>query len=378
MILHTSKDHMSKNIVRVNLDATSIRTYDIVIGQGVLAQAGEYLAPLLASKKICIVTDETVAKLYLVHLMKTLEEAGFKACPPIILPAGEQTKNFEQLQSIVEKCLSYKLDRHSTLIALGGGVIGDITGLAAALLMRGIGFVQVPTTLLSQVDSSVGGKTGINTGAGKNLVGAFYQPKTVLIDTEALKTLPPRELKAGYAEVLKYALINDPAFFNWLEQHGKSVLEGDAAAQKYAIDASCRAKAAIVEEDETEEKDVRALLNFGHSFGHALEALGGYDGRLLHGEAVGIGCLLAFEFSQDMGLCSGHDVDRLRLHLLKTGLMAQPPFKVTAQDVLNAMRGDKKNKDGHITLILTKGIGQAFVSRHASETELFTFLKKKF
>jgi len=344
----------------------------------VLAQAGELLSPLLASKKLCIVTDEAVAKLYLIKLMNVLEEAGFKACPPIILPAGEQTKNFEQLQSIVEKCLGYKLDRHSTLIALGGGVIGDITGFAASMLMRGIGFVQIPTTLLSQVDSSVGGKTGINATAGKNLVGAFYQPKIVLIDTEALKTLPPRELKAGYAEVLKYALINDPAFFNWLEQHGRAVLEGDVVAQKYAIDASCRAKAAVVEEDENEEKDIRALLNLGHSFGHALEKLGGFDGRLLHGEAVGIGCLLALEFSQAINLCPSHDVDRLRLHLLKTGLMAEPPFKVTAAAVLEAMRGDKKNKDGHITLILAKGIGQAFVDRHISETELLAFLEKKF
>jgi len=370
--------HSSKNIVRVNLGASEPRPYDIVIGQGVLAQAGEYLTPLLASKKICIVTDETVAKLYLVKLMRTLEEAGFNACPPIILPAGEQTKNFEQLQSIVEKCLSYKLDRNSTLIALGGGVIGDITGLAAALLMRGIAFVQVPTTLLSQVDSSVGGKTGINTAAGKNLVGAFYQPKIVLIDTDALKTLPLRELKAGYAEILKYALINDPAFFNWLEQNGKAVLEGNDKAQKYAIDASCRNKAAIVEEDENEQKDVRALLNFGHSFGHALEALGGYDGRLLHGEAVGVGCLLASEFSLQMGLCPEHDVERLRLHLLKTGLMTEAPFKVMAQDMLLSMRGDKKNNDGRITLILSKGIGQAFVDRHISETELLAFLKKKF
>lgn len=370
MILHTSK-----NIVRVNLGA---KAYDIVIGQGILAQAGEILLPLLASKKLCIVTDEVVAKLYLVKLMNTLEEAGLKACPPIILPAGEQTKNFSQLQSIVEKCLSYKLDRHSTLIALGGGVIGDITGFAASMLMRGVSFVQIPSTLLSQVDSSVGGKTGINTSAGKNLVGAFYQPKIVLIDTDALKTLPPRELRAGYAEVLKYALINDPAFFNWLEQHGKSVLEGDSTAQKYAIDASCRAKAAIVEEDENEQKDIRALLNLGHSFGHALEALGGYDGRLLHGEAVGIGCLLAFEFSLDRDLCPAHDVERLRLHFLKTGLMTEPPFKVTAKEMQEAMRGDKKNKDGHITLILAKGIGQAFVDHHMSETELKKFLEKKF
>ena len=380
MILSPSKSMASKNIVRVNLSATkSNRSYDIVIGQGILAgQAGEYLSSLLESKKVCIVTDETVAKLYLVKLMKALEEAGFKACPPIILPAGEQTKNFQQLQYIIEKCLSYKLGRDSTLVALGGGVIGDIAGFAAAILMRGIGFVQIPTTLLSQVDSSVGGKTGINTAAGKNLAGAFYQPKVVLIDSDALKTLPMRELKAGYAEILKYALINDPAFFNWLEQNGKELLAGDAALQKYAIDASCRSKAAIVEEDENEEKDIRALLNFGHSFGHALEALGGYDGRLLHGEAVGIGSLLAHEFSLQMELCPARDVERLRQHLVKTGLMIEGPFKVTAQDMLTRMQGDKKNRGGQMTLILTKGIGQAFVARHVSETDLLAFLKKKF
>ena len=365
----------SKNIVRVNLGA---RAYDIAIGKGIQAQAGELLSPLLASKKICIVTDEMVAKLYLVKFMKTLEEAGFKACPPIILPAGEQTKNFQQLQQIVEKSLSYKLDRNSTLVALGGGVIGDVTGFAASIIMRGIGFVQIPTTLLSQVDSSVGGKTGINTTAGKNLVGAFYHPKIVLIDTDVLKTLPPREMKAGYAEILKYALINDPAFFNWLEQNGKALLDGDAQLQKYAIDASCRSKATIVEEDENEQKDVRALLNLGHSFGHALESLGNYDGRLLHGEAVAIGCLLAFEFSQDMHFCQAKDVERLRQHLLKTGLMTEAPFKVTAQGILSSMQGDKKNRDGQITLILTKGIGQAFVTRHISEVELMAFLQKKF
>lgn len=365
----------AKNNVRVNLGAKS---YDIVIGEGVLAQAGEYLSSLLASKKLCIVTDETVARLYLVKLMNTLEAAGLKPCPPIILPAGEQTKSFPQLQYIVEKLLSYKVDRHSTLLALGGGVIGDLAGFAASMLMRGIGFVQVPTTLLSQVDSSVGGKTGINTGAGKNLVGAFYQPQTVLIDTDVLKTLPPRELKAGYAEILKYGLINDPAFFGWLDQNGPSVLKGDAAAQAYAINASCRAKATIVEEDEKEQKDIRALLNLGHTFGHALEALGGYDGRLLHGEAVGIGCLQAFEFSQELGLCPAQDVERLRQHLKKTGLMTEPPFAATAQNVLNAMRGDKKNKDGRITLILTKGIGQTFVEHCIGEAELLAFLKKKF
>lgn len=363
------------NIVRVNLDN---RSYDISIGQDVLEEAGGILAPLLKSKRVCIVTDENVAKTYLGGLTTTLERAGFAPSPPIILPAGEQTKNFEQLQHIVNTCLSYKLDRHSTLIALGGGVIGDITGFAASMIMRGINFVQIPTTLLSQVDSSVGGKTGINTGAGKNLVGAFYQPQAVLIDTKVLKTLPTRELKAGYAEVLKYALINDPEFFDWLERFGCELLHGDASAQQAAIETSCRAKAAIVQQDEHEQKDIRALLNLGHSFGHALEALGGYDGRLLHGEAVGIGYVLAFEFSQSKGLCTAYDVERVYNHLVKNGLMTEPPFHVMGVSVLGAMLNDKKNKDGKITLILAKGIGQCFVARDIPEAELLAFLKKKF
>jgi 3-dehydroquinate synthase len=365
---------MSKSIARVNL---GVLAYDIAVGSGLIQQAGACLAPIFKSKKICVVTDETVAKLYLVKLMKSLDEAGFNACPPIIIPQGESTKNFQQLQYIVEKCLSYKLDRKSTLVALGGGVVGDITGFAAAILMRGIGFVQIPTTLLSQVDSSVGGKTGINTSKGKNLVGAFYHPKIVLIDTDALKTLPAREIKAGYAEIVKYALINDKPFFDWLEKNGKSLLEGNADHQRYAIDASCRAKAAIVEADEDEKKDIRALLNLGHSFGHALEALGGYDGRILHGEAVGIGCLLAFEFSQQRGLCAAADVERLRQHLLKTGLMTEPPFQVTAQAMSEHMKADKKNYDGKMTLILAKGIGQSFVAHDVQEASLMEFLTKK-
>ncbi len=366
---------MTKSTIYVDLGT---HAYNIIIGKGLLPKAGEYLSTVLVSKKVCIVTDENVAELYLSDLTKSLEKSGLEVCPPIILPAGESTKNFTRLQYIIEKCSSYRLNRKSTLIALGGGVIGDITGFAAAILMRGIKFVQVPTTLLSQVDSSVGGKTGINTASGKNLVGAFHQPEFVLIDTDVLKTLPARELKAGYAEVLKYALINDSDFFNWLEKNGEALLNGEDDFLKYAIEVSCKAKAAIVIQDEYEEKDIRALLNLGHTFGHALEALGGYDGRILHGEAVGIGSLLAFEFSQQINLCPSEDVERVLEHLIKTGMMVEPPFKVTAEDVLNFMKGDKKNMDGKITLILTKGIGQAFVSRQIRETELTAFLQKKF
>lgn len=359
--------------IHVGLDCNS---YDIHIGAGLLAHAGEKLKEILSGKKICVVTDDNIAKIYLMPLMKTLEAAGFICYPPIILPAGEETKSFKYLQSVVDKSLSYKLDRFSTLVALGGGVVGDITGFAASVIMRGINFVQIPTTLLAQVDSSVGGKTGINTQEGKNLVGSFYQPKAVLIDTDTLKTLPEREKKAGYAEILKYALVNDANFFDWLEENGKSVLSGDAQAQQKAIETSCKAKAAIVAADETERKDIRALLNLGHSFGHALEALGSYDGRLLHGEAVAIGMRLAFEFSENTGVCPAADVLRVKSHLGKMGLPLTPPFKVTAAAVLDKMRGDKKNRDGGITLVLARGIGKAFVDRRVDGEALKEFLER--
>ncbi len=364
---------MNSSIVNVGLDD---RSYDIVIGAGILASAGERLKGILTDKKICVVTDENVAKLYLIPLMHDLEAAGFTCYPPVILQAGEETKNFANLQSIIDKALGYKLDRHSALLALGGGVIGDITGFAASVILRGIHFVQVPTTLLAMVDSSVGGKTAINSKQGKNLIGSFYQPKSVLIDTAVLKTLPEREVKAGYAEIVKYALINDPAFFDWLEKNGAGVLAGDTQAQTYAIEKSCKAKADIVAADETEKKDIRALLNFGHTFGHALEALGGYDGRLLHGEAVGIGSRMAYEFSVKLGLCSANDAVRIKTHFEKAGMMMHAPFAVTPEAVLEKMRGDKKNKDGKITLVLAKGLGKAFVSRDVAESDLLDYLKE--
>jgi 3-dehydroquinate synthase len=364
---------VARNIVQVSL---ADRAYDIILGHGLLQEAGALLSSL-PSRKICVVTDQNVARLYLVSFMKSLEEGGFQACPPVILPAGESSKSFQQLQYIVDKCLSYRLDRNSTIVALGGGVVGDIAGFAASMLLRGINFIQVPTTLLSQVDSSVGGKTGINATGGKNMVGAFYHPKTVLIDTDVLKTLSSRELKAGYAEILKYALISDPAFFGWLEKNGKALIAGDAKAQEYAIETSCRAKTAIVEADEDERKGIRALLNLGHSFGHALEKLGGYDGKILHGEAVGIGCLMAFEFSHELGLCPLADVVRLKSHLSMAGLMIEAPFRVDAEALLAAMQGDKKNRDGNITLILTKGIGKAFVANNIREADLKKFLDKR-
>lgn len=349
--------------------------YEIRIAPELLARAGRYLSDVLPSKKICVVTDETVAKLYLVKLMKDLEGAGFTCTPPVILPPGEETKNFVQLQAILDKCLSFKLDRKSTILALGGGVVGDIAGFAASILLRGVPFVQIPTTLLAQVDSSVGGKTAINSPHGKNLIGTFYQPKLVLIDTETLKTLPLREIKSGYAEVLKYALIDRPAFFDWLDKNGMQVMSGEGQGRAYAVTTCCQAKAALVAADEKEQKDVRALLNLGHTFGHALEVLGGYDGRILHGEAVGLGMDMAFALSCRLKLCPEKDLARLKAHMATMGLMTKLPFKVTAAEMLARMQGDKKNQGGQITLILAKGIGKAFVAKNVDERELTAFLE---
>jgi 3-dehydroquinate synthase len=357
--------------VRVDLKDKS---YDIIIGAGVLGEAGTRLAQALPSKKVCVVTDDTVAKTYLLGLMHSLEEAGFTACPPIILPAGEKSKNFQQLQSVVDKALSYRLDRRSTLIALGGGVVGDITGFAASIILRGICFAQIPTTMLAQVDSSVGGKTGVNTAQGKNLAGTFYQPKIVLIDTDTLKTLPARERRAGYAEIVKYGLIDRPEFFAWLEQNGTGVLAGEPASLTRAISESCMAKAETVAADEKEEKGQRELLNLGHTFGHAIEAIGGFDGRILHGEAVSIGMKMAYDFSARLGLCPAADAARVTAHLEKTGLMTAPPFHVSAKDMLEKMRGDKKNRDGKVTLILSRGIGKSFLSRDTEEKALADYL----
>lgn len=353
------------------------RDYNIYIGAGTLAQAGRLLPQSLRARRLCIVTDETVAASpHLAALSASLAQGGYVLAAPIVLPAGEASKSFTQLEYVLSQALARGLDRASALVALGGGVIGDITGFAASILMRGIDFVQVPTTLLAQVDSSVGGKTGINLPLGKNLVGSFCQPRAVLIDTAVLATLPPREMRAGYAEVVKYGLINQPDFFGWLEQNVGAILGGDAAAQAQAIAESCRAKARIVMEDEREEKDIRALLNLGHTFGHALEKLGGYDGKILHGEAVSVGCLWALCFSVQLGLAPAADADRLQRHLNAAGMMTAPPFAVRAADILSAMRGDKKAQDGKLTLILMRGIGKSFVARDIDEGALLSFLEQ--
>lgn len=353
------------------------RSYDIVVGPGLLSRAAQYLKPVLASKRIAIVTDETVAGLHLETLMGALDGHGFDI-ETIILPPGEGQKSFDVLQTVLSRLFAKSFGRNDTLIAFGGGVIGDLTGFAASIMKRGCQFVQIPTTLLAQVDSSVGGKTAINTPAGKNLVGCFYQPKLVLTDTDVLSTLPLRQLKAGYAEVVKYGLINNADFFGWLEGNAEKILAGDAEALSYAIEVSCASKAAIVKEDEREH-GARALLNLGHSFGHALEAKGGYSDILLHGEAVSAGLLMAHEFSHNQDLCPAQDVERVRAHFVKLGLPTMvslpPELKENSEALFNYMMQDKKNKNNNLTLILTKGIGKSYVAETASKACVKSYLE---
>jgi len=352
------------------------RSYDILVGDDLLSQAGQHIAPVLRHKRAFIVTDETVAGLHLTTLERALDNAGI-AFEAVVLPPGEQTKDFSHLESLSERLLEMRVERNSTLIALGGGVIGDLTGFAATVLLRGIEFVQIPTTLLAQVDSSVGGKTGINTRQGKNLVGSFHQPRLVLADTGVLSTLPRRQLLAGYAEIAKYGLIGDPEFFAWLEGHGSAVIDGDPAARRHAVLTSCAAKAAIVAADEREH-GARALLNLGHTFAHALEAEVGYGGELLHGEAVAIGMVMAFELSARLNLCPSEDAARARRHLaaigLPTGLDTQNGRFWNAATLVDHMSRDKKVTGGRITFVLARGIGQAFLSDEVEMAEVEALL----
>jgi len=350
---------------RVHVDLGE-RGYDILIGPGLVGEAGAHMAPLLGTRRLLPLTDATVAGLHLEPLLRSLADAGCRAAEPVVVPAGEKTKDFAHLEEVMEALLSRGIERGSVLVALGGGVVGDLGGFAAAIAMRGIDFVQVPTTLLSQVDSSVGGKTGINSRQGKNLVGAFHQPRLVLADTAALDTLPRREVLAGYAEVVKYGLIDRPDFFAWLEGNGARVVAGDVDARIRAVEESVAAKAAIVGADER-EGGVRALLNLGHTFGHALEAECRYDGRLLHGEAVAIGMVMAFDLSVRLGLCPAEDLARLRRHLedvgLPTGAAHLSRGDWTADALLAHMAKDKKVQDGRITFVLARGIGRSFLAR---------------
>ena len=359
------------------------RAYDIVIGEGLIADAGRHVRPLLQLPKVVIVTDANVAARHLDPFRTALDRAGI-ASEAITLPPGEATKDFTHLEDLTSRILALGIERSSTLIALGGGVIGDLTGFAAATLLRGIAFIQVPTTLLAQVDSAVGGKTGINTRHGKNLVGAFHQPRLVLADVAALDTLPRRELLAGYAEVVKYGLINDSGFFAWLETNGAAAIAGDRALRRHAVKTSCAAKAAIVVADEMEKGD-RALLNLGHTFGHALEAETGFGEALLHGEAIAVGIALAFDFSARLGLCAPEDAARVRRHFAAIGLPAElahlhklgrkPGW--TAARLMAHMSHDKKVAGGKLTLILARGIGQAFICRDVAAADLGRFIEER-
>ena len=349
---------MSGDVVRVEL---GIRGYDIHVGPGLLARAGALIAPFAPEGRVFVVTDETVARLHAPALEAGLAAAGLGAIR-LTLPPGEATKSWTQLGTLLERLLDHRPERRSLLVALGGGVIGDLTGLAASLLLRGVDFVQVPTTLLAQVDSAVGGKTAVDARHGKNLIGAFHQPRLVLADLDALATLPARELRAGYAEIAKYGLIDDPAFFAWCEANAASLLGGDAAALGHAVAVSCRAKARVVGADER-EADARMLLNLGHTFAHAFEAALGFDAALLHGEAVAIGIALAFELSAALGLCPPDDATRVRRHLASAGLPTAPPRNAAGPDRLVELMAQDKKARGGLTFILARGIGRAFVAR---------------
>lgn len=369
---------MSADVKTVQV-ALGDRSYEIKVGPNLITNAGQYLKPLLRRARVVIVTDENVAALHLQTLEKSLDAAGIRH-DAIRMPAGESTKCFAELQRLSEWLLETGVERGDLVIALGGGVIGDLTGFAASIVRRGVDFAQIPTTLLSQVDSSVGGKTGINTPQGKNLVGAFYQPRIVLADTSALETLPMRELMAGYAEVVKYGLINDRPFFDWLEANLDAIVSGDVAARTYAIVKSCESKAAIVAADER-ESNVRALLNLGHTFGHALEAATGFSNRLVHGEGVAVGMALAFDLSVRLGLCSGQDAVRVRKHLERAGLpcrLADVPGKLPdAEGLIELMGQDKKVVDGKLTFILARGIGEAFITRDVDAAALRALLEER-
>ncbi len=350
---------MSKHIT-VNFGQ---RSYIIRAGAGLLAHAGTLLAPL-AHGPLPVVTDSNVAKLHLPALLKALKEAGLDA-RPIVLEPGESAKSFRGLVKLCSELLATGVDRGGLIVAFGGGVIGDLAGFAAGVLKRGIDFAQIPTTLLAQVDSSVGGKTAINTAEGKNLVGIFHQPKIVLADTSVLSTLPRRQLLAGYAEVAKYGALGDAAFFEWLEANAALALAGDAAAIVHAVAHSCRMKADVVARDERESGE-RALLNLGHTFGHTLEAATGYSDRLLHGEGVALGMALAFGLSVKLGLCPGQDAERFTRHLKAVGLPVEiadiPGPRPSVDALLEHMAHDKKIKDGKLIFVLLHGIGQAFVT----------------
>ena len=358
----------------ISVSGGAFAAYDVVVGRGLLAQAGERIAPLAKGRTV-IVTDDTVAAIHGAALAESLAAAGVGS-EILAVPAGERSKSFAQLERVLDRLLEIGLDRKDVVVALGGGVVGDLVGLAAALYMRGIDFIQVPTTLLAQVDSSVGGKTAIDTPRGKNLVGAFHQPRLVLADIDVLATLPERQVRSGWAEVLKHGLICDAAFFDWLAGQGAAGAGGDPAALERAVVRSVEIKSAVVGEDE-KEAGRRALLNLGHTFGHAVETEVGFDeDALAHGEAVALGCCMAFRYSAREGLCSAADIERVEAAVAAAGL----PIRLdqagafAADRLLALMAGDKKAEGGALTLILARGIGRAFVAKGVDAAKVRAFL----
>lgn len=354
------------------------RSYQVRIEAGLLARAGEALAPLARGRAMPIVTDQNLLP-HLATLRASLAGAGI-ASEAIVLPPGESTKSWSQLEALTDRLLDLGVERSDHVIALGGGVIGDLVGFAASILKRGCNFVQIPTTLLAQVDSSVGGKTAINSRAGKNLVGAFHQPGIVLIDPQVLDTLPARQLRAGYAEVVKYGLIDDFAFFEWCEAHAPALLAGDTAAREYAIAHSVAAKARIVGEDERETTGKRALLNLGHTFGHALEAETGFSDKLLHGEGVAAGVALAFGYSARLGLCPGQDAERVAAHLRAIGLpdgLAAAGIPAGGARLVEHMLHDKKMAAGTLPFLLARGIGQTYLDKTVDLKAVEAFLDEQ-
>lgn len=352
------------------------RSYEVQIGPDLISQAGVRIGALFPGAACGIVSDETVARHHLAALQASLDVAGIKHGHVLVTP-GEGSKSYASFARVCDALLALKLERGDCVIALGGGVVGDLAGFVAASLKRGMPLLQIPTSLLAQVDSSVGGKTAINSAHGKNLVGAFHQPSLVLADTATLDTLPPREFRAGYAELVKYGLIDNRAFFEWLEQHRRAVFAGGPERTE-AIRRACVAKAAVVARDELEFGD-RALLNLGHTFGHALERLTGYDGsRLVHGEGVAIGMALAFRFSVRQGLCSGQDAERVVAHLRKAGLPSRirdvPGWSAGTEALLDAMAQDKKVTRGRLAFILTRGIGESFIAKDVDASVVASFL----
>ncbi|MGO9008181.1 MAG: 3-dehydroquinate synthase [Beijerinckiaceae bacterium] len=366
----------SKLFERVGVDLGA-RSYDILIGDGLIGETGDRIRRLAPGAACAVVTDENVASCHLAALEECLQAAAIDYSK-IIVPAGESSKSYSIFEKVCDRILEARLERGDLIVALGGGVIGDLAGFAAASVRRGMRFIQVPTSLLAQVDSSVGGKTGINSSLGKNLIGAFHQPSLVLADTRALETLPPREFRAGYAEIVKYGLINDPDFFAWLEGNHDGVFVG-SAARVHAIARSCAAKAAVVAADENEQGE-RALLNLGHTFGHALERLAHYDGaRLVHGEGVAIGMACAFGFSAREGLCGEDEAERVKAHLRDVGLPVNirdvPGWDASAEAILDAMYQDKKVQRGGLTFILAHGIGRSFIAKNVDAGKVLAFLR---